>query len=205
VVEEFPGAGFVGRGVAGAGGSIIRNASEGRPSLAHLIIPVGPVRLYIDRDERRGRVKLDLNTLVMTAVASGTRDLDFDVSSSLSAGAPVFRAHGHLIGASEDSVRASGTVAENVILLSDLPWRSAEENREIFAHERVHVLQRDQLFTSVAEPIGARIVGHVPALESLYRYLDFHLTDLFFHALAVPFSDYYDRPWELEAFHLARP
>jgi hypothetical protein len=163
------------------------------------------VRLYIDRVERTRRLKLDLNTILMTAVAAGTSDLDFEFASSLSAGTPVFRAREHLIGASSDSVRASGTVVENVILLSDLPWRSAAESREIFSHERIHVLQRDQIFITVTEPLGARIVTRVAVLSSLYRYLDFHFTDLVFQSLAVPFSDYYDRPWELEAFHLARP
>src|SRR5690606_32421858 len=105
---------------------------------------------------------------------------------------------GRLIGTSQDTLRASGKVVENVILLSDLPWRTRQEAREIFAHERVHVLQRDQVFLTVAEPVGARIVARLPGLPRVYEYFDFHFTDLVFALLAVPVSDYDERPWEME-------
>lgn len=203
--EGFPAAGLMGRGVAAAGGSIVRNAAEGRASLDRMIVPIGPVRLYLDAAQSpRTRVKLDVNSLVVVAFAAVERDLDFDVSSSLSAGAPVFRTTDHLIGTADDTVRASGKVVESVIFLSDLAWRTADERREIFAHERIHVLQRDQVFVTFTEPLGAGVIARVPVLSSLYSHLDFHFTDLVFSLLSIPFSDYYDRPWELEAFHLSR-
>src|SRR5690606_4516046 len=93
--EGFPGAGLVGRGVAGAGGSLVRNASEGRPALAEIALPLGPARLHLDwTDGLDARVKLDLNAIVMTGYAVARSDLELDFSSSLSAGAPVFRAKG---------------------------------------------------------------------------------------------------------------
>lgn len=202
--ERFPGAGLVGRGVAGAGGSMVRNASEGRPALGHVVLPIGPARLHLDRtDGLDARVKIDLNTIVMTGYAAARRDIDLDLASSLSAGAPVFRTEGFMFGTDADSVHASGRVSESVIFLSELPWRTDEEAARVFAHERIHVLQRDQVFATLADPLTAAIVDRVPALASIYRYVDVHLTGLIFHALVLPFPEYDERPWEMEAFHLS--
>jgi len=204
--EDFPGSGLLGRGVAGVGASVVRNALDGRPSLDRMILPLGPARIHVQRGVVPAtRIKLDLNTLVMTGVALAKDGLEFDAAASLSAGAPVFNAPGRLIGTSQDTLRASGKVVENVILLSDLPWRTRREAREIFAHERVHVIQREQLFLTIAEPIGARLVERVPGLPRVYDYFDIHFTDLLFALLALPFSEYDDRPWEMEAFRLTNP
>jgi hypothetical protein len=206
-VEDVPGAGLAGRAIGGLGGSMIRNASENRPLLDYLVVPVGPVRLHFDRSPGATapltRVKVDLNNVVMMAYAASRRELDFDPGASLSAGAAVFNAEGLMFGEEADSTWASGTVAESVIFLSDLSWRTPAENREVFAHERVHVLQRDQLFSTLADPAGAAIVRRVPGLPALYRYADFHFTGLIFGALSIPFDKYERRPWELEAFYLS--
>ncbi len=206
-VEETPGAGLAGRAIGGVGGSMIRNASESRPLFASLVVPVGPVRLHLERTSgtnvRLTRMKVDLNTVVMTGYAATRRELDFDLGASLSAGAPVFRADGYMFGEPADSVWAAGTVGESVIFLSELSWRTPTENSEVFAHERVHVLQRDQLFSTLVEPAGAAVARRVPGLPTLYRYVDFHFTGLIFGALSIPFDEYERRPWELEAFYLS--
>ncbi len=202
--EGFPGAGLAGRGVAGAGGSMVRNASEGRPALGRIVLPFGPARLHLDRtDGLDARVKLDLNAIVMAGYAAARSDLELDFSSSLSAGAPVFRAEGFMFGTDADSIHASGRVSEGVIFLSELPWRTDEEAARVFAHERIHVLQRDQVFATLADPLTAALVDRVPALSPIYRYLDVHVTGLIFHALVLPFPEYDERPWEMEAFHLS--
>ena len=207
-VEHFAGAGLLGRTVAAAGASAVRNASDGRPSFDSLILPFGPVRFYVDRGSEPGlRVKLDLNSLVMTGAALSQRELHFSFGSSLSAGTAVFTAREHLFGSVADTIRASGEMHGNVIFLSELPWRSDHLERELFAHERVHVLQRDQFFATITEPLAAEFVHRAgtrafPVLPLFYRYVDIDLSGLLFQALSVPFSDYYDRPWEMEAYHL---
>ena len=203
-VEHFAGAGLLGRTVASAGASVVRNASEARPALARLILPFGPLRLYVNREADPGlRLKVDLNTVIMTGVALGHSGLDLDAGSSLSAGAPVFVTREHLFGSASDTTRASGEMLGNVIFLSELPWRSDEVERELFAHERVHLLQRDQFFTTITEPLGAELIERTP-LSPLYRYVDVHFTDLLFSLMSLAFRDYYDRPWEMEAYHLMK-
>jgi hypothetical protein len=205
-VERFGGAGLLGRGVAATGASMVRNASDGHPPLERLILPVGPVRFYVDRGVGTAvRAKFDLNTLVLMGYAATRGELELQAASSLSAGTPVYAAREFLFGATEDTIRASGQVIESVIFLSELPWRHPEEAREVFAHERIHLLQRDQLFITLTEPLSARIVREAPVLQTLYRYIDFHPTDIVFRLLQVPFPQYETRPWELEAFHLSRP
>ena len=202
--ERFPGAGLIGRGVAGAGGSMVRNASDGRPVLDRVVLPVGPMRLHLDRaDGLDARVKFDLNAIVMASYAAARSDIRLDLASSLSAGAPVFRAEGFVFGTEADSIHAAGRVAESVIFLSDLPWRAESDAERVFAHERIHVLQRDQVFSTLADPLTSSIVDRFPALAPVYRYADFHVTGLIFHALVLPFPEYDERPWEMESFHLS--
>lgn len=200
--ENFFGAGALGRGVVGVGASIIRNASEERPSLDTLILPLGPLRLYVaPEDWRSARVKLDANQTVVVLHAATRSELKLDLVSSLSAGAPVFTADRHLFGTAADTTRASGQVVENVIFLSDLEWRPERERAKIFAHERIHVLQRDQVFTTIADPLGQAVLDRFSFGTGLRKYVDVHVTDLIFNGVGVLF-DYYDRPWEMEAYHL---
>jgi len=187
---------------------MVRNASELRPVLQHLVLPVGPLRVHLDRSGASAlpgtRVKIDLNNVVMTAYAMTRRELDLDLGSSISAGAPVFRAPGYFFGEEgADSALASGTVSESTIFLSEVTWRTREEDREIFAHERVHILQRDQLFLTLADPAGERLIHTVPVLRRLDKYVDIHFTGFIFPALSIAFRDYERRPWELEAFYLS--
>ena len=44
---------------------IVRNASVGEPALEQLVLPLGPVRLYLDRAGAPSvRAKIDLNKLI---------------------------------------------------------------------------------------------------------------------------------------------
>lgn len=44
--ERFDGAGLLGRQVGAVGASVVRNASERRPSLERLFFPAGPLHVY---------------------------------------------------------------------------------------------------------------------------------------------------------------
>ncbi len=155
--EEFDGAGLVGRQISGVGASMVRNAGEGRPLLDHLIFPVGPLRLHVDRGQEEGiRVhpRVSAHDLAWTVGFVLSSDTEFDLSSSLSAGAPVFRAPQRQFRGPDGGV-ADGISIAGVVGLADVPQ---ERLRTVFPHERVHVLQYD--FGSIVwgDPVERRIL-----------------------------------------------
>jgi hypothetical protein len=189
-VEDFHGAGLVGREVASVGGSMIRNASAGRPPLEEVILPIGPVRLYITRD--RIVPRLD----VASAVAAGAfvlhYDARLDLGASLSSGALIFRGHGPTPGLS-----SAGTV----MVWHDLP---PEEGPRLLAHERVHILQYDQAFLSWGERPERRLAGRVATPGHLLDYLDTGALVLGSRMGLAALIPYAARPWEREAYLLAQ-
>lgn len=196
-VEQFDGAGLLGRQVSAVGISVVRNAGEGRGTLERLFFPLGPVHVYLDRsDGVRFQPKMNLYTLGWGMVAVLQEETVFEWSASLSAGALVFSSpRRHVIG---DGRSVSGTVVGGNIILSDIrePLR-----RETFAHERVHVLQLDFMFYAWSDPVERRIAERSEIGRSLYRFVDFGVAaPSTFAALSI-FLDlrYDDRPHELEA------
>lgn len=199
---RFPGAGLVGREAAAVGGSIVANAAEGRPSLSRLVIPVGPVHLHVEQEGRlRVQPRLDLTALLWTGYALTLPELELDPALSLSSGAVVFRAPDRVLVAG-DSAHAGGRTFPGVVLVSDLPGIDLPE---ALAHERVHVLQYDQIFLAWTLPLERRLLKGLPGGERLAPYVDPNASELVLRGLAVLFADYDGRPWEMEAFHLAEP
>lgn len=153
--EGFEGAGLVGRQISGVGASMVRNAGEGRPLLEHLIFPVGPVRLHVDRtDGLRVHSRVSAHDLAWTVGFALSSDTEFDISASLSAGAPVFRAPQRQFRGPNGEV-ADGLSIAGVVGLADV---SEARLRTVFPHERVHVLQYD--FGSIVwgDPVERRIL-----------------------------------------------
>lgn len=173
-VEKFYGAGFLGREVSAIGASVIRNSSDGRPSLERLFLPVGPLHLYVDRSGKTSvRAKLNLYAFAWTARAALAPELRFDLAKSLSAGAPVFDAPDrNIIGSSGDTIR--GMVVGGTIFLSGTLHPLAEG--QTFAHERVHILQGDLQFHAWGDPIEAWAARRTRIGSVLYRYVDFGVT-----------------------------
>ncbi|HSH46165.1 MAG TPA: hypothetical protein VK966_09930, partial [Longimicrobiales bacterium] len=123
-VEDFHGAGFLGRELASVGGSMVRNAAAGLDPLEEVVLPVGPVRLYISKSQ--GVVpKVDLATLVATSAFVLAHDARLDPLASLSAGAVVLRGKGLMPGLTSAGV---------MMVWKDLP---PEEGPRLMAHERV--------------------------------------------------------------------
>lgn len=189
-VEAFGGAGFLGREIASVGGSMIRNASAGRAALDELVLPVGPVRLYISD---AGVVpRLDLATVAVTSVYMLGHDARIDPLESLSSGAVVLRGN----------TPAPGLSAAGVVLAwSELP---PSEGPRLLAHERVHVVQYDQAFLSWTEPAERWLSGRVQEQPGFL-----HNVDLGGLALGVQTGlnltfDYGSRPWEREAYFLSQ-
>lgn len=202
--EEFFGAGLMGRQAAAVGSSVTHNAAHGDAALARVVLPVGPVRLYLFDGVRSARARLDLASTVMTAVAALHPDNRFDAEAALSAGAPVFRR-----AATARDVGWNGLQAAGVILVRYTPGDVAPDDAETHriarteAHERVHVLQYDQTFLLWAAPVERWALSQRGWTRALNRYVDLGLHVPVWAGLntVIPYED---RPWEREAFFLSR-
>lgn len=192
-VEGFDGAGLVGREVASVGGSMVRNAAAGRGTLEELVLPVGPVRLYVSRTH--GVVpRLDVGTVIASGAFMVAYDARLDLAESLSAGALVFRG-----GAPTPGLTSAGAVT--IWRDADMP---ASEGPRLLAHERVHVLQYDQAFLSWGEGIERWLVERSAPRSGLLDHLDFGALSMGLRGSLGFTLPYQDRPWEKEAYFLAQ-
>ncbi|MEJ7811140.1 MAG: hypothetical protein WKG32_12075 [Gemmatimonadaceae bacterium] len=207
-VSRFDGAGFLGREIAAVGGSVVRNAAEGSPALGRLMFPVGVARLYLEhpapRDTLRrwrARLKLDLAGVVVTAYSAAHSKLRFDAASSLSTGAPVFRARSDF---QPDEWR--GAQMGGVIWVRGSADRGGAINERLYAdprphavlaHELVHVLQRDFSAAAWTVPAEGWLLARAGA-GGVGRYVDLGL-DVALQALLNQVVVYEMRPWEHEA------
>jgi hypothetical protein len=197
--EGFWGAGLAGRQVAAVGASVIRNASEELPLLDHLMLPVGPVRVYVDRSSGlQTHVKLDLASAGVMAFRMASPDARLDASASISTGAPVF------VTETVPYPSWQGNNSAGVILLRDQGTDDMASIRKemVFAHERIHLLQYDHLLHTLSTPVERRLLRRLPGGDWLTRHVDIGL-------IVVPvlilnqFIPYDDRPWEREAHILS--
>ena len=190
-IEDFYGAGLLGREVTSVGGSMIRNASAGRDLLEELVLPVGPLRLYISG--QRGVVpRVDLSTLVASGAFMATYDARLDLVASLSAGALIYRGSSPMPGL---------TSAGATVVWSELP---AAEGPRLMAHERIHILQYDQMFLSWGEELERWAVRKAPGFAGVLDHVDLGVTALGLRTGLSLALDYHARPWEAEAYFLAQ-
>lgn len=198
-VERWSGAGFVGREVAAVGSSVVWNASAGRGMVDRLVLPVGPVRLYVATDAGfRVTPKLDLSSAVAMAFAAGDGGVDW--KRTFSAGAPVFRRSEPFAESGVGGRHAAGVITYHDPLLDGGP---SESSLRILSHEQVHVIQHDQAFLFWSEPAEEALLGTTRAGRALRRHLDLGL-DVAAAALAKEVIGYESRPWEREAYLLSR-
>jgi hypothetical protein len=202
--ERFGGAGLVGREFAAVGSSMVRNAGEGRGTLEQIVLPVGPARLYLQQSAPRVRVRADLFNLGWLVYAVLEPELRFDAVMSLSAGAPVFLTDNRIIRTDADTAYAHGIAETGIVLLIDVPAYGRDFAREVFSHERVHILQMDQLFMYVTGPAEERALAAVPGLRRIAPYIDVNLSGGLLRLMNGLIPEFLDRPWETEAIFLSR-
>ena len=180
---------------------MVANAAGDRPLLSQVVLPLGPVRLYVRPSGGLAvNAKLDLAATVATAYAATRPDTRLDLPKSLSAGAPVFFTESQRSSFAPEGHHGFGTVR---VETTESEWdQQFERAATIFAHERVHVLQHDLALQAWGAPAQQWLLPQVPGGRFLERYVDLGLHSLLWAGLnaVVPYDD---RPWEREAYFLS--
>lgn len=145
-VEQFSGAGLLGRQVGSVGASIVANGGAGRGWVEEVWLPLGPVWLQASPSSDFG-ARLDLLNVGVTAWAVERPELEVDGRRSLDSGALVFTSPGHRITNSDGDVNGvamAGTIALGAMAPIDVDV--------VERHERVHVIQYDYFVHTVSRP-----------------------------------------------------
>lgn len=194
--ESFPGAGFLGRDVAAVGTSFVHNASDGRPLLDSLVVPVGPLRLRAS--PARGldpRVEIALADVYWTVYGLAEDRLELNLGESLSSGAPVFEADRTLLDVDDEPI--TGAAAGGVVFLS--PSTGGERDR-VLAHERAHVVQSDFIYHAWMRPLEDALVRRLPHRGFVDRVdYDFVWPALRWGVASLGLLDRFDAPIQAEA------
>jgi hypothetical protein len=201
--QRFAGAGFLGREVAAVGSSIIRNAGAAQPMFSLLDLPVGFIRVQYRPATRRITASLDLNTAYWTAYGIAEPELHLDVDETLSAGAFVFRTKNKIIASNEFTPHAGGTFA-GMVMQSNVPAFGQPLLSRVLGHERVHVSQHDQIYTTLLAPGERWLFSKTPAGARIDRVVDLNFSTELLVFLNRLFPDHWNRPWEAEANYLSR-
>ena len=185
---QQPALGIVGREVTAVGTSLIRNAAGGRAAFASLVLPVGPLRVYVG--EPHVRLKLDFAGSIGVLYTASHPGAHLDVRASLLAGAPVivYSYTGGPIHIAESNAGTIGVV----------DYLGTDGRRRAIAHELIHVVQYDFTFLVWGEPVEDAILPHLPAGTTVRRYVDLgaNMAILGLAYWAVPYDQ---SPWEHEA------
>ena len=173
-VQDFWGAGLLGREFNALGVSMVRNASDGVPTLSHLYLPLGPLPVRATFDLTHGfRVQPQLDIAATAWLTTGLlgSHLILNLAESFSSGAPVFEAEGRWLVDSEHSVLAYA-VSRSVFLGDPGLYRGAPPPRaHVLAHERVHVLQQDFVLTAWSDPFARVALNRFGAGRWMQRYV----------------------------------
>ena len=202
--ESFSGAGLIGRSVAAVGSSSVRNASEGAPLFSRLTLPLGPVWMEIDTSTRGIQARLDPVALGWMVYAISEPELELDWADTLSDGTPVFKTHNKVLQLPGDTVHTAGLTNAGIVYLADVPAYGSNHARRHRAHERIHVIQEDQLAIMWTDPLGGWAIGSVPRLRPARSRLAVNLSTEILRLLGGAIPEYGDRPWEVESVFFAR-
>ncbi|MEO5510667.1 MAG: hypothetical protein ABIV28_04205 [Longimicrobiales bacterium] len=203
--SEFDGAGLVGRELGSVGGSVVRNAGEGRGMFSQLVFPVGIARLYVNTERKSVRFVPDMTAIGWTISGIVENELRLDWSESLSAGTPVFLADNRILILDNDSAHVGGLTSSGVIFLANVAAFGKDVARINLKHERVHVVQEDQVFQTITDPFEDWAMSKVPHVGNfLVRRIDINLASELFGVLGNQLPKFLDRPWETEAIFRAR-
>jgi hypothetical protein len=203
--ERFDGAGLIGRQIAAVVASAARNAGMDVPVFQHITLPLGPVWVDVFRAEgTRFSARVDPAALGWIVYGILEPELDFDGGETLSSGGAVFRTDGKMLSFGEDSVHASGVTNAGVVYIAGVEAFGPERKRRTETHERIHVLQQDQLAIVWTAPLGEWAMRKTTLLGPVAPHLAVNFSTEIMRLLAPLFDTHEDRPWELEAIFHAR-
>lgn len=203
--ERFDGAGFLGRQIAAIGSSATRNAGADVAVFDRMTLPLGPIWLDVYRGEgRRVAARVDPAALGWIVYGIAESELEFDAGGSLSSGGALFRTKGKLLSFGDDSVHAAGVTNAGVVYIAGVEAFGPERERRTDAHERIHVLQQDQLAILWTMPLGEWALRKASVPVPLASHVTANFSTEIMRLLAPLFDTHEDRPWELEAIFHAR-
>lgn len=203
VGQRFYGAGMLGRTMGGVGASMVRNASDGVGTLDRLMLPAGFTRIYWDRRNSDVRVKLDVVAAGYVVYGFAEHELHFDASESLSSGTFVFKTDNRIITVGHEANHAGGVTAASIIFQSHVPGWGEDFLQRTRAHERVHMVQDDQLFITLNDRLDDYAFRKT-SLQNVSRYIDVNIVTEVLKLLGQIIPEHDNRPWEIEAIYLSR-
>ncbi len=185
---------LIGRGVGAVGASEVRSAAVGKPVLHEIILPVGPVHVYVDRKTLAPRVKLDLSTALASGYLALRPGATFQPKRSMVRGVMVFENP-------DGSTHFQSAGAVSIRDFNSPNWE--RETSRVMGHELVHVIQSDFLAIAFSQPFEAWLLAHVRGGRTLHKYVDIGIMNPVW-AVANGELDIWDRPWEKESRRLSR-
>lgn len=193
--RRFDGAGLLGRQLSAVGTSLVRVASE---DTLLILMPLGPMTFEV-RPRATDRVRPRFNlvgtgTVLYYAIRGDTR---FDLASSLSAGAPVFRFPTQTVSTRDGVI--FGRMDFGTIVMGADPIVWDQRRRMTLPHEAVHVIQYDYLEHALTLPPERALLRMLGVSERIRRHVDVGLVSVMLAGVLQMHMDYDDRPWEREA------
>ncbi|MGQ0714376.1 MAG: hypothetical protein ACT4PJ_11695 [Gemmatimonadaceae bacterium] len=193
--NRFDGAGLVGRQVSAIGTSLVRSASE---DTLVMLVPVGPVTFEVRPsavDRVRPRVNvISAGTMLYYIIRDDTR---FDLTATLSSGAPVFRFPTETVSTRDGII--FGRMDFGTIVLGARPPIMDLQRQLTLPHEAIHVAQYDFLDHALALPPERAILRKIGVGEGFLRHADLGIVSVMLAGILQMHMDYDDRPWEREA------
>lgn len=198
-VKRGTAAPFFGRQLAAVGASAVRNAGQGQQLLSDVSLPLGPLHLHlVSGGPQRAWVSFDVLGLASLAGALLSYDATIDWEASIAAAAPVL-----VVADPADRLPWNGRHVGGLLLLRDdrVSHRPVLSD-ETLAHERVHLLEYDQLAQLWSDPLERNLLGHWQFTRRFQQYVDLSLNAGF--NVAVRSLPRRLNPVEIEADFLAR-
>jgi hypothetical protein len=137
VVEDFDGAGILGRYVGALGSNVVRNAGRGTGWVDEVWLPLGPLWIQSSPESDRG-LRVNVWQSVVLGWALTRKELELDWSSSAWSGTLVFKAPRHRLRSDGDPI--GGFAVGSLVFLGPGSESDIQLSR---GHELVHVVQQD--------------------------------------------------------------
>jgi hypothetical protein len=180
VAKDKPPAEWFGNQVTMFGSSVTSNAIVGRRPLDRIVLGLGPILFYHDKQSPHNGVKLDLLQVGVTAyyVMNAGASIDWNASAT----------HGSLIlyDAGSPTYEVAGII------------KTGDRHGFQLNHEQIHVAQEQFVTIALEEPLQSWLLQPAPGGKVINRYFNIGLLAPVW-AAANALTSRESRPWEKEA------